>query len=489
MAYKDLREFIKLLENKGFLMRIKAEVDPILEITEITDRICKSPNGGKALFFENVKGSDFPVVTNLFGSFERICLGLEVKELDDIAGRIEDILNQAPPKTLIEKLSLLPKLFEFSKYFPKQVKNALCQEVIEREDPDLRKFPVIKCWPHDGQPNDEGRFITLPMVFTKDPETGRPNCGMYRIHLYDKKTTGMHWHIHKDGARHYEKYRKMGKRMPAAVAVGSDPAVIYASSAPLPESVDEMIFAGFLRRSPVEMVKCITSDIEVPANSELIIEGYLEPGETRIEGPFGDHTGFYSSADPYPVFHVTCITHRKDMIYPATIVGKPPMEDCYMGKATERIFLPLIRLDFPEIKDINLPMEGIFHNFAIISIKKSYPGHAKKIIHGLWGKGQMMFAKLLIVVDDDVDVQNLSYTAWRVLNNVDWRRDTVFAEGPLDALDHAANWPLYGSKMGIDATRKTREEGMMRDWPDEISMSEDIKKLVDSRWKEYGFKI
>lgn len=486
MAYKDLREFIRKLEDKGLLVRITTEVDPILEITEITDRMCKSPGGGNALFFEKVKGSAFPVVTNLFGSFERMCLSLEVDNLDDVAGRIEDLLNQAPPKSLMEKLSLLPRLIEFSKYFPKNVRNAPCQEVIEKENPDLGKFPVIKCWPHDGQTGDEGRFITFPMVFTKDPETGRPNCGMYRIHIYDKKTTGMHWHIHKDGARHYDKYVKLGKRMPAAIAVGSDPAVIYASSAPLPEAVDEMLFAGFLRKSSVEMVKCITSEIEVPANSELVIEGYLDPGETRTEGPFGDHTGFYSPAEPYPVFHVTCITHRRDMIYPATIVGKPPMEDCYMGKATERIFLPLIRLDFPEIKDINLPMEGVFHNFAIISIKKSYPGHAKKIINGLWGKGQMMFAKLLIIVDDDVDVQNLSYTAWRVLNNVDWKRDTVFADGPLDALDHAANWPRYGSKMGIDATRKTREEGMMRDWPEELFMSEDIKKLVDSRWKEYG---
>jgi 4-hydroxy-3-polyprenylbenzoate decarboxylase len=468
-------------------MRVKSEVDTVLEITEITDRMCKAPGGGKALFFERVKGFSFPVVTNLFGSFERICLAFEVAKLDDIGGRIEDLLNQAPPKGLIEKLSLLPKLVEFSKFFPKRVKTAPCQEVVEKEEPDLSRFPVLKCWPHDGQPSDEGRFITLPMVFTKDPETGRPNCGMYRIHVYDKNTTGMHWHIHKDGARHYDKYWRLKKRMPAAIAVGSDPAVIYASSAPLPEAVDEMVFAGFLRKSPVEMIKCITSEIEVPANSELVIEGYLDPGETRIEGPFGDHTGFYSPAEPYPVFHVTCITHRKDMIYPATIVGKPPMEDCYMGKATERIFLPLVRLDFPEIRDINLPMEGVFHNFAIISIKKSYPGHAKKIISGLWGKGQMMFAKLLIVVDDDVDVQDLSYTAWRVLNNVDWKRDTVFADGPLDALDHAANWPRYGSKMGIDATRKTREEGMMRDWPDEIFMSEEIRKLVDSRWKEYGF--
>jgi len=487
MAYKNLRSFIKMLETKGLLHRIRAEVDPLLEISEITDRMSKSPDGGKALFFEKVKGSAFPVVTNLFGSFERMCLALEVNELDDVAKRIENLLNQAPPKTFLEKIAMLPKLMEFSQYLPKYIKNAPCQEVIEKDNPDLSKFPVIKCWPHDGQPGDEGRFITLPMVFTKDPETERLNCGMYRIHIFDEKTTGMHWHIHKDGARHYEKYKKLGQRMPAAIAVGSDPAVIYSSSAPLPESIDEMLFAGFLRKSPVEMVKCITNDIQVPANSEMVIEGYLEPGETRIEGPFGDHTGFYSPAEPYPVFHVTCITHRDDMIYPATLVGKPPMEDCYMGKATERIFLPLLKLDFPEIKDINLPMEGVFHNFVIISIKKSYPGHAKKIIHGIWGKGQMMFAKLLIVVDDDVDVQNLSYTAWRVLNNVDWKRDVVIAEGPLDALDHAANWPRYGAKMGIDATRKTREEGMMRDWPEEIHMTEEVKRLVDSKWKEYGF--
>jgi 4-hydroxy-3-polyprenylbenzoate decarboxylase len=486
MAYKDLREFIATLKDRGLLHRVAVEVDPILEISEITDRMCKSPNGGKALFFEKVKGSRYPVVTNIFGSFERMGLSLEVEKLDDIAKRIEELLNQAPPKTFFEKLALLPKLFEFSKYLPKKVKNGPCQEVIKTDDPDLSKFPIIKCWPGDGQPTDEGRFITFPMVFTKDPETGHPNCGMYRIHVYDKTTTGMHWHIHKDGARHYDKYRALNKKMPAAIAVGSDPAVIYSASAPLPESIDEMLFAGFLRREAVEMVKCITSDIEVPANSELVIEGYLEPGEVRIEGPFGDHTGFYSAADYYPVFHVICITHRKDLIYPATVVGKPPMEDCYMGKATERIFLPLIRLDFPEIQDINLPMEGVFHNAALISIKKSYPGHAKKIIHGLWGKGQMMFAKLLIIVDHDVNVQNISYTAWRVLNNVDWKRDVVIAEGPLDDLDHAANWPKYGSKMGIDATRKTREEGMMRDWPGELFMSEEIRKLVDRRWTQYG---
>jgi 4-hydroxy-3-polyprenylbenzoate decarboxylase len=487
VAYRDLRDYIRKLEERGLLQRIKTETDPILEISAITDRVCKSPQGGKALYFEKVRGSAYPVVTNIFGSYERMCLALEINKFDDVAARIEGLMTQAPPKTLFEKLAMLPKLLEFSKYLPKNIRNAPCHEVIERDNPDLGKFPILKCWPADGQATDEGRFITLPMVFTRDPENGRPNCGMYRIHVYDKKTTGMHWHIHKDGARHFDKYFALKQRMPVAVAVGSDPAVIYAATAPLPKSIDEMLFAGFLRREPVEMVKCITSDIEVPANSELVIEGYIDPEESRIEGPFGDHTGFYSAADYYPVFHVTCITHRKDLIYPATIVGKPPMEDCYMAKATERIFLPLMRLDFPEIKDINLPMEGVFHNCCIISIKKSYPGHAKKIIHGLWGKGQMMFAKLLIVVDDDVDVQDLSYTAWRVLNNVDWKRDVVIADGPLDDLDHSANFPRYGSKMGVDATRKTREEGMTRDWPQELFMSDEINQLVERRWKEYGF--
>jgi len=487
MAYKDLRAFVEILEKKGLLHKVKVEVDPILEISEITDRMCKSYGGGKAIYFEKVKGSKYPVVTNIFGSLERMCLALEIKKLEDISDRIVGLLNQSPPKTLREKLGMLPTLLDLASCLPKRVKKAPCQEVVIKENPDLSIFPILKCWPGDGQPTDEGRFITLPMVFTRDPENGRPNCGMYRIHIYDKTTTGMHWHIHKDGARHYDKYKAINTQMPAAVAVGGDPAVIYAASAPLPESIDEMLFAGFLRRESVEMVKCITLDIEVPANSELVIEGYLDPGEMRHEGPFGDHTGFYSPMDLYPVFHVTCITHRKDLIYPATIVGKPPMEDCYMAKATERIFLPLMKLDFPEIRDLNLPMEGVFHNAALISIKKSYPGHAKKIIHGLWGKGQMMFSKLLVIVDEDVDVQDLSYTAWRVLNNVDWRRDIVIAEGPLDDLDHAANFPRYGAKMGIDATRKSKEEGMMREWPDEIFMSEEIRSLVDKRWKEYGF--
>jgi len=481
MAYNDLREFLQVLEKKGLLHRVTVEVDPILEIAEITDRMCKSPNGGKALFFEKVKGSQIPVVTNIFGSFERMCLSLEVESLDDIGKRIEQLLHQSPPKTFKDKIKALFELIEVSKYLPKRVSKAPCQEVINHE-PDLNKLPILKTWPNDG-----GRFITFPMVFTRDPDTGIQNCGMYRMHVYDERTTGMHWHIHKDGAVHYRKYKELGKRMPVAVAIGSDPAVIYSSTAPLPYGVDEMVFAGFLRRKPVEMVKCITSDIEVPANAEIVLEGYVDPHELRDEGPFGDHTGFYSPVDKFPVFHITCITHRKNPIYPATVVGKPPMEDCYMGKATERIFLPLLRMQFPEIRDMNLPMEGVFHNAAIISIKKQYPGHGKKIIHGLWGMGQMSFSKLIIVVDEDVNVQDLSTTAWKVLNNVDWRRDVIISEGPVDELDHASSFPRFGGKMGIDATRKMREEGMMRDWPEEITQAKEIKELVTKRWHEYGF--
>lgn len=481
MAYRNLREFLEVLEKKGLLHRIKVEVDSILEISEITDRMCKSPNGGKALFFEKVKGSNIPVVTNIFGSFERMCLALEVESFDNIGKRIEKLLNQSPPKTFREKITAIFELIEFVKYLPKKLKNAPSQEVINHE-PDLTKLPILKTWPLDG-----GKFITLPMVFTREPETGKQNCGMYRMHVYDKKTTGMHWHIHKDGAMHYRKYKELGKRMPVAVAIGSDPAVIYSSTAPLPYGVDEMVFAGFLRKKSVEIVKCITCDIEVPANAEIVLEGYVDPNELRDEGPFGDHTGFYSPVDKFPVFHITCITHRKDPIYPATVVGKPPMEDCYMAKATERIFLPLLKIQFPEIRDINLPMEGVFHNAVIVSIKKQYPGHGRKIIHGLWGVGQMMFSKLIIVVDDDVDVQDLSLTAWKVLNNVDWRRDVIISEGPLDELDHSASWPKFGGKMGIDATRKTREEGMMRQWPEEIRQAPEIRELVSRRWHEYEF--
>jgi 4-hydroxy-3-polyprenylbenzoate decarboxylase len=481
LAYKDLRDFISFLEKKGELVRVREKVSYNLEIAEITDRVSKS--NGPALFFENVENSDFPVVTNLFGSYKRMAWALGVEEIEDVPKRIEKLLSQKPPETLLDKIKMLPQLFEFAKYFPKVVKSAPCQEVVE-ENPDVTKLPALFCWPKDG-----GRFITLPLVFTKDPETGVRNCGMYRMHIYDAKTTGMHWHLHKDGSHHYIKAEKLGKRLEVAVAIGSDPAVIYSATAPLPAGIDEMLFAGFLRKEPVELVKCKTVDLEVPANAEFVLEGYVDPYERRVEGPFGDHTGFYSPAEEYPVFHITCITRRKSPIYPATLVGKPPMEDCYMAKATERIFLPLLRLDFPEIVDMNLPMEGVFHNCAIISIKKTYPGQAKKVINGLWGKGQMMFAKLIIVVDEDVNVQDLQYTAWRVLNNVDWKRDVLITEGPVDALDHSASFPRYGSKMGIDATRKSREEGMMRDWPEEIEMSEEIKRLVSDKWERYGIKL
>jgi 4-hydroxy-3-polyprenylbenzoate decarboxylase len=481
MAYKDLRAFLKILEERGLLKRIKVEVDPILEIAEINDRVVKA--GGPALLFENPKGSRFPVLVNTFGSFERMCLALEVENLDDIGKRILEFLEPEIPTNLIEKLKALPKLKQLSDFIPKTVKSGPCKEVIIKDNPSLDIFPILKTWPQDG-----GRFITLPMVFTKDPETGIRNCGMYRMQVYDAKTTGMHWHIHKDGARHFRKAERLGKRLEVAVAIGSDPATIYSATAPLPEDIDEMLFAGFLRRSPVELVKCETVDLEVPANSEIVLEGYCNPGERRIEGPFGDHTGYYSLKDEYPVFHITCITHRRDAIYPATIVGKPPMEDCYIAKATERIFLPLIKKQLPEIVNMNLPLEGVFHNIAIVSIDKRYPGHARKVMYALWGMGQLSFTKAIVVVDKWVNVQNPSEVVWRMGNNVDPKRDIVIVEGPLDVLEHASNIPAYGGKIGIDATKKLPSEGFTREWPDDIKMSDEIVRLVSERWREYGLE-
>ncbi len=481
MAYKDLREFIEVLEKRNLLKRIKVEVDPVLEIAEINDRVVKA--GGPALFFENPKGSRFPCVVNLFGSYERMRLALEVDDLDDIGKEILEFLEPEIPTNLIQKLKALPKLKRLADFLPKYVKWGPCKEVIIKDNPSLDIFPILKTWPLDG-----GRFITLPMVFTKDPETGERNCGMYRMQVFDSKTTGMHWHMHKDGARHYRKAERLGKRLEVAVAIGSDPAVIYSATAPLPEGVDEMLFAGFLRKKPVEMVKCETVDLEVPANSEIVLEGYCEPGERRIEGPFGDHTGYYSLKDYYPVFHITCITHRRDAIYPATIVGKPPMEDCFIAKATERIFLPLLKKQLPEIVDINLPIEGVFHNIAIVSIDKRYPGHARKVMYALWGMGQMSFTKMIVVVDSWVNVQDPSEVVWRIGNNVDPKRDVVILEGPLDVLEHASDIPAYGGKLGIDATKKWPSEGFQRQWPEDIEMSEEIKKLVDNRWKEYGLE-
>ncbi|MCX7792905.1 MAG: menaquinone biosynthesis decarboxylase [Thermodesulfovibrionales bacterium] len=480
MAYKDLREFIKVLEERGLLKRISVEVDPVLEIAEINDRIVKQ--GGPALLFEKPKGSRFPCAVNLFGSFERMRLALEVNDLDEIGQRMLEFLEPEIPTNIIEKLKMLPKLKRLSDFLPKYVKYGPCKEVIIKDKPSLEIFPILKTWPLDG-----GRFITLPLVFTKDPETGARNCGMYRMQVYDERTTGMHWHMHKDGARHYRKAEAMGKRLEVAVAIGSDPATIYSATAPLPEGIDEMLFAGFLRQEPVELVKCETVDLEVPANSEIVLEGYCEPFERRIEGPFGDHTGYYSLQDEFPVFHITCITHRKDAIYPATIVGKPPMEDCFIAKATERIFLPLIKKQLPEIVDMNLPIEGVFHNLAIVSIDKRYPGHARKVMYALWGMGQLSFTKIIIVMDKDVNVQDISEVLWRIGNNVDPKRDVVILEGPLDVLEHASPIPAYGGKMGIDATKKWLSEGFTRPWPPDIKMSEEIVRLVTERWKEYGF--
>jgi 4-hydroxy-3-polyprenylbenzoate decarboxylase len=479
MAYKDLREFISALEGRGLLKRIKAEADPMLEIAEINDRVVKQ--AGPALLFENPKGSRHACAVNLFGSFERMKLALEVDDLDDVGRGMLEFLEPEIPTNIIEKLKALPKLKRLADFLPKNVGSGPCKEVIIKDNPSLDILPILKTWPGDG-----GRFITLPNVFTKDPDTGTRNCGMYRMQVFDSTTTGMHWHMHKDGAAHFRKAEAMGKRLPVAVVIGADPAVMYSASAPMPPDIDEMLLAGFLRKSPVEMVECETVPLEVPASAEIVLEGYCEPGERRVEGPFGDHTGYYSLEDEFPVFLLTCITMRKDAIYPATIVGRPPMEDCYMAKATERIFLPLMRKQLPELVDINLPLEGVFHNMVVVSIDKRFPGHARKVMYALWGMGQMSFAKMIVVVDKGVNVQDLSEVAWRVGNNVDPKRDVVILEGPLDVLEHASAIPAYGGKMGIDATKTWPSEGFNRVWPPDIVMDQSVKDMVTRRWKEYG---
>ncbi len=477
MYYKDIQDFMQALEEKGLLKRVKTEVDSNLEITEIVDRVVKS--NGPALLFENVKNSSYPVLINIFGSYERLNMALGISNTDDIANIIYDIIDMSKYIGLVNKIKSIPKLSRLLKAFPRKVKDAPCQEIVE--EPDLDKLPILKCWPKDG-----GRFITLPLVITKDPETNMQNMGMYRMQVFDKKTTGMHWHMHKDGREIYLKYKKMGGKMPVSVVIGSDPATIYSATAPLPKEIDEMLFSGFIRNSPVDIVKCKTNDLYVPANSEFVLEGYVDVNEMREEGPFGDHTGYYSLKDLYPVFHVECITHKKNPVYPATVVGKPPMEDCYLGKATERIFLPFIKMICPEVIDIDFPLEGVFHNCLIVSIKKEYPGQAKKVMNAIWGMGQMMYTKLIIVVDKNVNPHDYSTVAWKVFNNIDASRDIVITEGPLDALDHASPLPLYGHKLGIDATKKWKSEGHSRDWPDDIEMTEEIKELVDRRWNEYG---
>jgi 4-hydroxy-3-polyprenylbenzoate decarboxylase len=531
LPHADLRQWIAALERAGELRRIKTEADPILEIAEITDRVSKGKSGapslpsfgkggnhgsenlpgGPALLFQNVKGHPgSQVLINQFGSESRMKLALGVDSLDEIAGRIRMFMDVKSPQGFLDKLKMLPLLTEVGKFFPKTVPTGPCKEVIKRDNFSLLDFPILQCWPQDA-----GRFITLPCVVTRDPKTGKRNVGMYRLQVFDERTTGMHWQRQKVAAEHYRQSlrdaaaktavggssaavdlmaRTSGGqvladnnhpkgKMEVAVAIGTDPAVTFSAIVPAPPDIEEYLIAGFLRAAPVELVKCETVDLEVPASSEIVLEGYVNLDELRTEGPFGDHTGFYSLEDLYPVFHVQCITHRKDPIYATTIVGKPPMEDAYMGKAVERIFLPLMKLTIPELIDVNLPVEGVFHNLMIVSIRKSYPGQARKVMNAIWSLGQAMFTKCIIIVDEDVDVQNLADVTLKVLNHIDPERDIQFTLGPVDSLDHASRLANYGSKMGVDATRKWPTEGFTRPWPDEIAMDAKTKALVDGKWK------
>lgn len=484
MAYRDLREFIRRLEKEGELKRISVEVDPVLEITEITDRVTKA--GGPALLFERPKGSRVPLAINLLGSYRRLNMALEVDSLDEVANRVKSFLDVQTPQGFLDKVKMLPKLAELGSFFPKTVKSGPCKEVIQKSDFSLAEFPILKCWPQDG-----GRYITWPMVVTKSPATGKRNVGCYRMQVFDERTTAMHWQTQKHGAEHFRGARAQNAsgRMEVAVAIGSDPATALSGILPIPPDLDEFMFSGFLRRDAVELVRCETVDLEVPANSEIVLEGYVELGELRTEGPFGDHTGFYSLEGQYPVFHITCITHRKDPIYLTTIVGRPPQEDFFMGHAIERIFLPVMKMQFPEIVDVSMPAEGIFQNLMIVAIRKSYPGHARKVMNAIWSLGQAMFTKVIIVVDHDVDVQNPSEVVWKALCAIDPERDIEFVLGPVDTLEHASRLQDYGSKMGVDATRKWPSEGFSRPWPDEICMDAVTKKRIDSLWKSLGLDI
>jgi len=490
VAYKDLREFMERLERERELLRLAAEVDVDLEITEITDRVSKA--GGPALLFQNPRSAkdgvkySIPLLINLLGSKRRMELALEVASIEDVARRIEDLLEMKPPEGLFDKVKLLPKLAELGSFFPKTVKSGPAQEVIEREKFSLADLPIMKCWPQDG-----GRFLTFPMVITRSPKTGRRNVGCYRMQVYDERTTAMHWQIHKGGAEHFRWLERQGKgrRMDVAVAIGSDPVTMLAGVLPLPEDVDELVFAGFLRQEPVELVKCQSVDLEVPANAEIVLEGYVDLDDIRVEGPFGDHTGYYSLEDKFPAFHITCLTRRKNPVYVSTIVGPPPMEDYWMGYAVERLFLPLLRKQMPEVVDMHMPAEGIFHNLLLVAIRKSYPGQARKVMNAVWGLPGAMFTKCLVVVDEDVDVHNLREVAWKALNHIDPERDIQFVLGPVDQLEHASRLPNFGSKMGVDATRKWPSEGFARPWPDEIVMDEETKKKVDALWPQLGLPV
>ncbi len=479
MAYRDLRDFVRRLDKEGELKKISAEVDPVLEITEITDRAVRI--GGPALLFERPKGSKVPVVTNLLGTERRMNLALEVDSLDEVAARISAFLEMQSPQGLLEKVKMLPKLAEIGSFFPKVVRSGDCQEVVRRDEFSLLDLPILQCWPQDG-----GRYITWPMVITKNPDTGRRNTGCYRMQVFDERSTGMHWQTQKHGAEHFRSARAKNRngKIDVAVAIGADPATCLAGILPVPPEMDEFMFSGFLRRDPVELVRCKTVDLEVPANAEIVLEGYVDLGDLRTEGPFGDHTGFYSLEGKYPVFHVTCVTHRKDPLYLTTIVGPPPQEDYFIGHAIERVFLPVMKMQHPEIVDVSMPAAGIFQNLMIVAIRKSYPGHARKTMNAIWSLGQAMFTKVVVVVDHDVNVQNPGEVVWKALCAIDPERDIQFVLGPIDSLDHAARRQDFGSKMGIDATRKWPEEGYSGRWPDEIKMDEGTKRRVDVLWAQ-----
>jgi len=476
MAYDSLRAFVEALERSRQLHRVDAAVDPRLEISEITNRVVKA--GGPALLFTNVLGSRFPVLTNQFGSRKRMATALGVRDLDEAGDRIRKLLDFSIPSSALDRIGKLLSLASAAAALPKTIGSGRCQDVVLAE-PDLRLLPVLTTWPLDAAP-----FITLPLVITKDPKTQRANVGMYRMQVYGPRETGMHWQRHKQGRAHAASW---GERIPVAVAIGADPVLTYAASAPLPPAVDEFLFAGLLRGKRVNLVQCKTVDLKVPADADFVLEGHVDNTDLRTEGPFGDHTGVYSLADRYPTFHVQCMTHRRDAIYPATVVGKPPMEDAWLGKATERIFLPLLQLLLPEVADMNLPVEGGFHNLALVSIKKSYPGHAKKVMNALWGLGHMMMlTRVLVIVDADVDVQDVRSAAWFVLNNFDAQRDLVMMPGPVDDLDHSGSVPALGMKIGIDATRKDASEGYAREWPPDMIMDQATRELVSRRWQTYG---
>jgi 4-hydroxy-3-polyprenylbenzoate decarboxylase len=487
MAYRGLADFLNVLEREGELARISEPVATELEISAFADRQMKFARGGKALLFEkptiNGKISRFPVSINSMGSDRRMARALGISSVDELAHEMQLILKAKPPTSVKEGWSLLKQGVDLLHARPKHVSDGPCKEAIHRfnDSFSLNDLPVLVCWPKDG-----GRFITLPMVYTKDPDTSERNVGMYRMQVFDGQTTGMHWQVHKVGARHGRRYYQRNERMPVAVCLGGDPAYTFAATAPLPDGLDEVLFAGFIRKRSVELVRCETVDLEVPADVDFVLEGYVQPGELRDEGPFGDHTGFYTALDPYPVFHLTAITHRKGAVYPATIVGMPPMEDFYLGDASVRVFLPVFKMNFPEIVDMALPAEGVFHNLVFVSIRKQYPYQAYKIMHGLWGMGQMMFSKYIVVVDEDCDVHNTSEVLFRLCANTDPQRDTTFIKNPSDSLDHAPSVANIGSHMGFDATRKLAAEGYLREWPELARMDEAVRAKVDEMAKRLG---